>query len=111
MWHDTSLWFSCSVGSQKTRNLRADPRCSASTDDTSEPVVVEGTAELVTDPESLGLVLDLENEKYSTSYTMEMLDTEVNACFRIRPERVFGIETTDFTGSPTRWTFDSSSRS
>lgn len=106
MWHESSLWFSSSKGSRKARNLLADPRCTVSTDDPAEPVVVEGKAVLVTDLETLRIVLELENAKYETSYTMEMMDPDVNACFRVRPERVFGLVTEDFTGSPTRWRFD-----
>ncbi len=106
MWHDTSLWFSSSRESRKTLNLVSNPRCSVATDDAGEAVVMEGTAEIVDDLATLELVLDLENRKYSTDYTLEMLDPEVNACFRIRPTRVIGIATADFTGSPTRWIFD-----
>jgi hypothetical protein len=103
MWHDGVLWLSCSGGSRKTRNLLANLRCSIATDDPSEPVVVEGVAELVDDLAMLRQVLDLENAKYSTDYGIEMLDPAVNATFRVRPERVFGLLASDFTGSPTRW--------
>jgi pyridoxamine 5'-phosphate oxidase-like protein len=105
MWHDTALWFSCSGRSRKTMNLKADPRCSISTDNPLQPVVVEGIAELVTDMETLALVIDLENAKYSTSYGIELLDPAVSACFRVSPIWAFGIAEGDFTGSPTRWTF------
>jgi hypothetical protein len=32
-----------------------------------------------------------------------MVDPAVNASFRVRPERAFGIDSNDFLGSPTRW--------
>jgi hypothetical protein len=70
-------------------------------------VVVEGTAEVVTDPEALTRMLALENAKYSTDYSMELLDTAVNATIRVRPRWVFGLAEGDFTGSPTRWVFES----
>jgi PPOX class probable F420-dependent enzyme len=105
MWHDASLWFSCSGRSRKTRNLEADPRCSLATDDAEEPVVVEGVAELVVELDTLRRVLDLENEKYATDYSIEFMDPAVNATFRVRPDRVFALDEADFTGSPTRWTF------
>src|SRR5262249_45372309 len=44
VWLQDALWFSSSPGSRKTRNLEADPRCVATTDDALNPVVVEGTA-------------------------------------------------------------------
>ena len=49
--------------------------------------------------------LALENSKYGTDYTMELMDPDVNACFRIEPISAFGLTEDDFTGSPTRWTF------
>jgi general stress protein 26 len=106
VWHDSCIWFSSSLGSRKTLNLQRDPRCTVATDKASEPVIVEGEAEVVRDLETLAVVLDLENRKYDTSYAMEMLDPDVNACFRVRPRWAFGLSAADFTGSPTRWVFE-----
>jgi hypothetical protein len=103
LWHRASFWFSSSRGSRKARNLAADPRCVVTTEDPSEPVVVEGTAELVRDPEELATLLALENAKYQTDYGIELLDPEVNSAFRVRPTWAFGLRAGDFTGSPTRW--------
>ena len=107
MWHADEFWFSSSKPSRKARNLIANPRCVVTTEDADNPVVVEGTARLITSLEDLELMLELENAKYSTSYGIEMLDPAKNASFRIRPEWAFGIQTGDFTGSPTRWDFKS----
>ena len=103
LWHRASFWFSSSRGSRKARNLAADPRCVVTTEDPSEPVVVEGTAELVRDAEELATLLALENAKYQTDYGIEMLDPAVNSAFRVRPAWAFGLRADDFTGSPTRW--------
>jgi general stress protein 26 len=105
VWHDACLWFSSSVGSRKARNLRADPRCVVTTDDALEPVVVEGTAERVTDLAVIAAMLDVVNRKYQTSYDVGFLDPDVNACFRVRPIWAFGLIERDFSGSPTRWRF------
>ena len=51
VWLDGRLWFSSGLRSRKARNLAADPRCTLTTDDARDPVVVEGTAERVTDAE------------------------------------------------------------
>jgi hypothetical protein len=106
MWHDGVLWFSCSRGSRKTLNLVATRHCSVSTDDPLEPVVLEGDAEVVEALDALRTVLDLENAKYGTDYGMDMVDPAVNATFRMRPRRAFGIDSDDFLGSPTRWDLD-----
>lgn len=106
MWHDTAFWFSSSKPSRKSKNLSANPRCVITTEDALNPVVVEGVADLITNPDELEMVLALENTKYETEYTIELLDPAVSACFRVRPTWAFGIKDGDFTGSPTRWEFE-----
>jgi hypothetical protein len=106
LWLDATLWFSKSRELPKSRNLRGEPRCTITTDDPFEPVVVEGLAELVTDEAQLAAVLDAENRKYDTDYGIEMLDPTVNYCFRVWPRQAFGLLERDFTGSPTRWMFE-----
>jgi PPOX class probable F420-dependent enzyme len=105
VWHDLALWFSCSVGSRKTANLRAEPRCSLATDNAFEPVVIEGVAEVVTDPGALAAALARENEKYGTDYGPEMFDPAQNATFRVQAVWVFSLDEADFTGTPTCWSF------
>jgi PPOX class probable F420-dependent enzyme len=106
VWMEGALWFSSSNGSSKTRNLRADGRCSVTTDSAKEPVIVEGVAEVVVAAEELQRMLDAENAKYGTAYSIDALDPAHNSCFRVRPARAFGLDTADFSGSPTRWRFD-----
>jgi nitroimidazol reductase NimA-like FMN-containing flavoprotein (pyridoxamine 5'-phosphate oxidase superfamily) len=107
VWHDGSFWFSSSCGSRKARNLIEDGRCVVTTEDALDPVVLEGTAELITGMDQLQTLLRLENEKYATSYGIEMLDPAHNCTFRVRPTWGFGLKQDDFTGSPTRWRFES----
>ncbi|HEX6820180.1 MAG TPA: pyridoxamine 5'-phosphate oxidase family protein [Ktedonobacterales bacterium] len=106
LWHDHAFWFSSSKGSRKARNLTADPRCTVTTEDAAAYVVLEGIAELVSNLETLREMLRQENAKYHTDYTMELMDPAVNSAFRVSPRRAFGLREDDFTGSPTRWTFD-----
>jgi hypothetical protein len=51
-------------------------------------------------------MLALENAKYGTDYSIELLDPAVNATIRVRPRWAFGLAEGDFTGSPTRWVFE-----
>ncbi len=106
VWDGTGLLFSSSNGSRKARNLAADPRCVLTTEDATQPVVLEGAAELLTDRAELERLLRLENEKYETNYGMEMLDPKENSAWRVRPRWVFALRTEDFQGSPTRWEFE-----
>lgn len=103
VWDDGALYFSSGGRSRKVRNLTADPRCVVTIADTTDPVVLEGTAHIVHDPRVLARMIGLLNAKYSTSYDVEFLDPEVNATVRVTPRRGFGLIQDDFSGSPTRW--------
>jgi PPOX class probable F420-dependent enzyme len=104
VWLDRCLWFSSSLGSRKIRNLRGNPNCVATTEHADDPVVLEGTAEIVTDAAPIAAFLAASNAKYEVDYGIDFLDPAVNATVRIRPRRVFALRHDDFTGSPTRWT-------
>ena len=106
MWDDGEFWFTSGAASRKIKNIKADPRCVVSTEDAADPVIIEGTAAIVTGPELIGRVLDLMNSKYQTSIEASFLDPAVNATVAVRPRQVISMRHEDFTGSPTRWTFD-----
>jgi nitroimidazol reductase NimA-like FMN-containing flavoprotein (pyridoxamine 5'-phosphate oxidase superfamily) len=105
VWLDDRLWFSSSNGSRKARNLGAEPRCTVSTDNPLEPVVVHGRALRVTGREDLLAMLAAENAKYGTAYGEDMVDPASNSVFALAPEWVFALDSADFTGTPTRFTF------
>jgi len=68
-------------------------------------VVLQGRAARVTHRDALAGMLAAENAKYGTSYGWEMVDPASNSVFALRPELAFALDTADFTGSPTRFTF------
>jgi len=105
VWHAGTLWFSSANGSRKARNIGAEPRCSLSTGNALEPVVVHGRARRVTSAQELSEMLAAENAKYGTSYGAEMVDPAVNSVFALQPEWAFALDCSDFAGSPTRYTF------
>jgi nitroimidazol reductase NimA-like FMN-containing flavoprotein (pyridoxamine 5'-phosphate oxidase superfamily) len=105
IWHECQLWFSSSNGSRKARNLAAQPWCSVATDDPREPVVVQGRTRRVSDPAELAAMLAAENAKYATSYGPDIVDPALNSVFALRPWLVFALDSSNFTGSPTRFTF------
>ena len=106
VWDRGSLWFSSSGQSRKIANLRHDPRCVVTTDDCLDPVILEGTAEIVVDPDGIGRFLDLLNTKYATDYPLDFLDPAVNASVRVSVRTGFALLQSDFVGSPTQWRFD-----
>lgn len=103
VWRDGMLWFSSSNGSRKKRNLDADPRCTMSTGDPGEPVVVRGRARRITDRDALAAMLASENAKYAAAYGADLVDPASNSVFALRPEWVFALDASDFAGSPTRF--------
>jgi PPOX class probable F420-dependent enzyme len=105
-WDDSTLWFTSAIGSRKVRNLRADPRCCVTTEDASDPVIIEGTAHVVTDTAAIQRVVDLMNAKYHSGMTLDFLDPARNATIAVLPQRVFSMLHSDFTGSVTRWSFE-----
>jgi PPOX class probable F420-dependent enzyme len=102
-WYDGQVLFTCSPTSRKARNLAGDPRATVSTEDASDPVVVEGTAVEVLDPAVLAACADALNAKYPGSYTVP--DGPHSGYYLVTPARAYGLRHDDFTGSPTRWTF------
>ena len=104
VWAQGAAWFSSSGASRKTRNLAADARAVITTDDPLHPVVVEGVATRVVDPEAIARFAHWVNTKYETDYP-DAFFTE-NACFCLTPATVFSLDEANFAGSPTRWTFE-----
>jgi hypothetical protein len=104
-WLEEALWFSSSRASRKARNLSARPRCTIATDNPQEPVIVQGDSELISDIEAISRFVAAVNAKYKTGYGLDFFADQANACYRLRPVWAFGLMESDFTGSPTRWTF------
>jgi hypothetical protein len=103
LWLRTGFFFNTSGKSGKARNLAGDRRAVLHTEDGTEPVVVEGTAVMVSDPEVIDSVLDAYREKYGWAPT----DLDGNPIFHLRPSSAFGIieRGEEFSSSATRWLF------
>lgn len=100
---DDVLVWSTSPTSRKARNLVANPAIAATTSDPSQPVVMEGVVSLVGDAATVQRFAAAMAQKYSTDEGVDFY--AANATLAVRPLRVFGLDTDDFTGTPTRWTF------
>lgn len=53
IWIDEAFWFQTGSGTRKCRNVERDPRCAIAVSTLDADVVVEGTAERVTDPDDI----------------------------------------------------------
>lgn len=67
VWHEDALWFSCGRRSRKARNLARNPATRAATDDPVHPVVVEGTAAALSDPDAVAGFAARSDAKYETT--------------------------------------------
>lgn len=105
VWLDGRLWLSTSPGSRKAVNLRANPAVAITTGDASEPVVMEGTATVVVDPARVEAFAEAMDAKYETDQGTDFYAANVTVA--VAPATVFALDTDDFTGTPTRWTFGS----
>ena len=103
VWQDSAAWFSSSPQSRKAKNIAVNPQVVITTDNPLQPVVVEGEAEPVVDHETIEQFTAWVNQKYRTEIAVEFFAQ--NTCFRLGPRRVFSLDESDFTTSPTRWTF------
>jgi PPOX class probable F420-dependent enzyme len=95
MWYalvDGAIWFETKAKSQKIKNLRRDPRISClveagHTYDTLRGVELEGTAEIVEDPERLWDVGVSVWERYNGPYSEEVkpfVETMLNKRVAVR---------------------------
>jgi nitroimidazol reductase NimA-like FMN-containing flavoprotein (pyridoxamine 5'-phosphate oxidase superfamily) len=97
VWLEGHLWFSTGGRSSKARNLRARPACTVHPDG-DDVVVLNGVAEFVATSAAL---LDA----YAAKYPQTPPDPDENPIVRVRPTTVFGLVESEFSTSPTRWTF------
>jgi hypothetical protein len=56
LWLDGAFWFQTGAGTRKHQNVERDPRCGVARSILDADVVVEGTAERVTDPTDVARV-------------------------------------------------------
>jgi hypothetical protein len=116
-WYDGSFWFTSGDGTRKSRNLARDPRCTLTVASLEFDLVVEGTAEKVTDPE---LVAGMAARAAAGGWPAraDHTGTAITAEFsapsagpppwhvsRVTPRRATALQTVE-PGGATRWTFD-----
>lgn len=101
LWSEGAFWFGTGRKTQKARNLAKNPNCVVGTQNAAEAVILEGVAELITDP---ALAKKLEPASLSKYGVSGGDGSEPLYC--VRPSRVFGLIEKSFPKTATRWTFD-----
>ena len=107
LWHLRAFYFSTGSRARKARNLERNVHCVIGTERADEAVVIEGTAELVRDPDRLREFLSHYQRKYD--YDMSAMQEDVLALrepvFAVRPSVAFGLEEKSSLQNATRWRF------
>jgi hypothetical protein len=115
-WGGASFYVVSKRDAVKSRNMRADGRCSVSADIGSMHVVVEGEARRVTDQEQLEEASRAMSDVYdwSTEVVGEELDADYGAptsggppyeVYEVQPSKALGFPAGDGL-EPTRWRFE-----
>lgn len=87
VWFDGAVCFSTGGRSRKARNLAAEPRCVVTPEGAGESVVLEGTAERVTDPGQIARLTAAYLDKYGSGFP----DPDENPLFAVNPRVVIGL--------------------
>jgi nitroimidazol reductase NimA-like FMN-containing flavoprotein (pyridoxamine 5'-phosphate oxidase superfamily) len=107
LWIDDTVQFS--TGGRHVANIARDPRVTVNLESGDECVIVEGTADAVTDEKTRRAFCDAYEPKYDWNMTLDFVDV----VYVVRPRLVLGWiavdlarESTLFQATATRWHFD-----
>ena len=102
VWLADRFCFSTGQQSRKARNLAENPRCVVCAEPANRTIIVEGVAELVTDPS----LLKRFGVAYQAKYDWDM-EGFAEPIYIVRPEVAFAFtsDEAEFTGRATRWQF------
>ncbi len=116
LWVDGAFWFETGERSRKGRNLDRDPRCTLSVATHEFDLVVEGTAERVTDPATVAAMarrwadegwparVDETGTAITAEYSAPSAGPPPWWVYRLTPHRATALQTVE-PGGATRWTF------
>jgi hypothetical protein len=114
LWVDGAFWFETGAETRKGRNLARDPRCTVSIATHEFDLVMEGTAQMVTDPPTVSAMADrwaAEGWPARVDDTGVALTAEFSApsagpppwfVYRLAPDTTTALLTVE-PGGATRW--------
>jgi PPOX class probable F420-dependent enzyme len=116
-WVDGTFWFETGQRTRKGKNLAADPRCTLSVATHEFDLIVEGTAQLVEDPDVVAAMaerwaadgwparVDESGAALTADFSAPSAGPPPWHVYRVIPRRATALETVE-PGGATRWTFD-----
>lgn len=115
IWIDGDFYFTSGPGTRKSKNLASTPSCTISAGLNGIDVVLEGTAERVTEAATLenvaqqyrdgGWPVSVAGDAFTAEYSAPSAGPPPWYLYRFQPNRVFGVSTKEPWGA-TRWDFD-----
>lgn len=107
VWVDGALCFGGSPETRWVRNLQSNPAASVNLPSESEAIILEGRAELVSDPGHPLAVASTAatREKYPQYAERGLLD-EFHPFWALRPRRAYAWSLEGFPSHATRWDFE-----
>jgi nitroimidazol reductase NimA-like FMN-containing flavoprotein (pyridoxamine 5'-phosphate oxidase superfamily) len=111
VWVDDFLAFTTEVSALKARHLQDNPAIAVAAPGTDDDFTIEGTAELITDPDLLRTVAAAYPRKYDWWHP-EVIDgrfvaddvSVIRSVYAVHPDRIFGFGKAEGF-SATCWTF------
>jgi hypothetical protein len=113
-WLDDTLYFTSNKDARKARDLAVNPRCTISVRAPGIDLVLDGTAERVTDPETLGRVAagyraggwpaEVADDALTAPFSAPSAGPPPWQVYRLTFHTVVGVATTEPYGA-TRWKF------
>ncbi|HET7030674.1 MAG TPA: pyridoxamine 5'-phosphate oxidase family protein [Candidatus Limnocylindrales bacterium] len=115
LWDEGRVYVVSGPGTRKSQNLAADPRCSVGFSLTGIDLVIDGTAERVTDDATLerlakrygdqGWPARVENGAFTYDYSAPSAGPPPWFLYEITPSTVYGV-LSDEPGGAMRWRVD-----
>lgn len=105
IYFEEILYFATNEKSQKAVNLVHNPSVVVHLESGDDAVIIEGTANPVTDKDFLEKLSIVYGQKYQ-SYQPPPDFGAGTVVYAVKPKIVFAWKENDFTNTPTRWVFD-----
>jgi hypothetical protein len=101
LWFEERFYFATSPKSVTGENISANPSLSVNLESGDDVVILEGTAEAVTDPTFLSRL----DEAYYRKYSYRLVHEAGGPVYTLHHKVVFAWLERDFTGSATKYSF------
>ncbi len=107
IWWRNAFWFSTGPRTRKAKNIAAVPHVVIGTEDADEAVILEGTAEEITDRSVWKQLAKIYNAKYGGDVEPLLMSSD-GCVFRVQPQVAFAQDehAENFADAVTRWHFE-----